>query len=628
MKHTVLKQYWGYDTFRPVQENIIDSVLAGRDTLGLLPTGGGKSITFQVPALILPGLTLVVTPLISLMKDQVDNLRACGITAAMFHSGLTLREKELAMTRCRIGKAKIAYLSPERLQNRNFLAELNTLNVSLIVVDEAHCISQWGHDFRPSYLRIADLRRNVGPDVPVLALTASATPQVRADILSSLQMRNPAVFEKSFRRDNLSYIVRYDDIKERTLLNILHNTTGCAIVYVRSRRRTSELAQILAAQGIPALAYHAGLAPEEKDHRQNLWKTDAVRVMVATNAFGMGIDKPDVRVVVHFDLPSSLEEYYQEAGRAGRDGKHSFAVAIVAKSDKGLLTRRLNDSFPDPEFISHVYEMAGNFMNIAVGDGYGHTYEFDFARFCSTYSLPPVPAQSALRLLTSAGYLEYVADPASSARLMVIMPRQELYSLDLDPVSEQVLQTILRKYTGLFADYVNISETVIARLVNITSQKVYDTLLYLGRLHVIHYIPRRVLPYVYMTTSREEPRYLQLPPAVYAMQRQRMDTRLQAVKNFAFGTATCRQSTLLQYFGETDPAPCGRCDVCRGAAAPAATDESIIQSILHQASRHGGATLQDILRDTPAPSAKTISLLRTLLDNGRLTNTDGLITTP
>ncbi|MDE6394427.1 MAG: ATP-dependent DNA helicase, partial [Duncaniella sp.] len=330
MKHSILRQYWGYDEFRPMQAEIIDSVMAGHDTLGLLPTGGGKSLTFQVPAMLLPGITLVITPLISLMKDQVDNLAERGIRAVYFHSGLTPREKDLATTRCRLGKAKIAYVSPERLQSEQFIAELRTLTISLIVVDEAHCISQWGYDFRPSYLRIVSLRRLVGKDVPVLALTASATPEVTADIMRHLSFAEPRVYARSFTRQNLSYIVRYTDHKEPMLLRILSATTGCSIVYVRSRRRTVELTRMLREAGISADAYHAGLAPEEKEERQDRWKNDRVRVMVATNAFGMGIDKPDVRLVVHYDLPSSLEEYYQEAGRGGRDGRESLAVIIAS----------------------------------------------------------------------------------------------------------------------------------------------------------------------------------------------------------------------------------------------------------------------------------------------------------
>ena len=330
---SVLKQYWGYDSFRPLQEDIISSVLEGHDTLGLLPTGGGKSLTFQVPALMLPGVTLVVTPLISLMKDQVDNLADRGIRAVLFHSGLTPREKDLALTRCRIGKAKIAYVSPERLQNERFLAELRSLTVSLIVVDEAHCISQWGYDFRPSYLRISSLRRLLGPDIPVLALTASATPEVTADIMKHLAFREPRVYAKSFTRDNLSYILRYADVKEPMLMRVLQATTGSTIVYVRSRRRTRELASLLAEAGISAEAYHAGLLPEDKELRQDRWKRDEVRVMVATNAFGMGIDKSNVSFVIHYNMPKNLESYYQEAGRAGRDGEPADCILLYGPGD-------------------------------------------------------------------------------------------------------------------------------------------------------------------------------------------------------------------------------------------------------------------------------------------------------
>ena len=565
MKHSILKRYWGYDAFRPMQEEIIDSVLEGRDTLGLLPTGGGKSLTFQVPAMILPGVTIVVTPLISLMKDQVDNLADRGIRAVLFHSGLTPREKDLGMTRCRLGKAKIAYVSPERLQNERFLAELRSLTVSLLVVDEAHCISQWGYDFRPSYLRIAALRRIVGEEVPVLALTASATPEVTGDIMRHLGFREPRVFAKSFTRENLSYIVRYADIKEPMLLRILTSTSGCSIVYVRSRRRTRELAALLNDAGIPSEAYHAGLAPEEKEERQDRWKQDETRVMVATNAFGMGIDKPDVRLVVHYDLPSSLEEYYQEAGRGGRDGRESLAVVIAGKRDKALLTRRVNESFPPKDFIARVYELAGNFLNVAVGEGFGMVYEFNFSQFCSTFDLPPVPTQSALHILTRAGYVEYIEETTSRSRLMVVMRREELYDISLDPATEDVLQTVLRAYTGLFADYVYISELMIAERLRLSSEQVYQSLLTLSRLHAIHYIPRTTTPYLIYTTSREEPRHIIIPIEVYERQRERMEARVGAMKEFVFGSTACRANTLLKYFGESPNEPCGKCDVCRSA---------------------------------------------------------------
>lgn len=594
-------------------------MLEGRDTLGLLPTGGGKSITFQVPTMLLPGLTVVVTPLISLMKDQVDNLRQRDIRAVHFHSGLTRRETELNLTRCRLGKAKLAYLSPERLQNDSFMAELRTMTVSLIVVDEAHCISQWGYDFRPSYLKVVRLRETVGEEVPILALTASATPEVTADIMRSLRFREPKVYARSFTRDNLSYIVRYADFKENTLLRVLRATTGCGIVYVRSRRRCREIADLLRREGISAEFYHAGLDPEEKDLRQNLWKEDSVRIMVATNAFGMGIDKPDVRTVVHYDLPSSLEEYYQEAGRAGRDGRESFAVVITSPRDKATLSRRLSESFPDKEFISHVYELAGNFLGVAVGEGYGMLYEFNFDLFCRTYSLPPAPTRSALTLLSRAGYFEYIDETTSRSRLMVIMRKDQLYDLELTPDAEEVFQCVLRNYTGLFADYVYISELVIARSTCLSSERVYQALLYLGRIHAVHYVPRRTTPYIYYSTSRELPKHVIMPLEVYERQRERMALRLEAMKSFAFNTSECRVRGMLRYFGESDAQDCGKCDVCRSRRKSADTPEttrSLRESIVYQASREGGCSIETIISNCQGPREQTIQTIRDLADKG------------
>jgi len=620
----VLGKYWGYASFRPLQRDIIGSVLAGNDTLGLLPTGGGKSLTFQVPAMMLPGLTIVVTPLISLMKDQTDNLAERGIRAVHFHSGLSRRETELGLTRCRLGKARLVYVSPERLQNDRFTAELRAMKISLIVVDEAHCISQWGYDFRPSYLKVADLRAVVGEDVPVLALTASATPEVTADIMRSLHFRRPNVFARSFARENLSYVVRYADFKEDTLLRVMRATAGSSIVYVRSRRRCREIAMMLGREGISAGFYHAGLDPEEKEERQNAWKAGMIRVMVATNAFGMGIDKPDVRTVVHFDLPSSLEEYYQEAGRAGRDGRESFAVVIASQRDKATLSRRLSESFPDKDFIRKVYELAGNYLNVAVGEGYGQLFEFGLEEFCRIFSLPPVQTRSALGLLSRAGYIDYVDETTSRSRLMVIMNREELYGLELTPDADAVFQFILRTYTGLFADYVFISETAIARGTMLSSERVYQALLYLGRIHAIHYVPRRTSPYIYYTTSRELPKHVLLPLEVYERQRERMKLRLDAMKDFAFSSGECRVRVMLRYFGEKDAGDCGKCDVCRarrkrGATASGASRETLEESILYQAGHPGGTTLSSLLDNCTAPRSEIVAAVRALADTSRIT---------
>ncbi len=560
--HSVLKKYWGYDSFRELQLPIIESVLRGEDTLGLLPTGGGKSLTFQIPAMILPGLTLVVTPLISLMKDQVDNLRSRGIRACVVHSGLSRSEQRLAMDRCRFGHAKMLYLSPEKLQSKSFVDELGRMDVSLIVVDEAHCISQWGYDFRPSYLRIAELRRRF-PEARMMALTASATPEVSADIMDRLEFRGRRMFVKSFARSNISYIVRFADHKQDMLLRVLRNTSGSAIVYVRSRKRTREIAELLVAESVSAEFYHAGLSAEEKNDRQNRWKSGQTRVIVATNAFGMGIDKPDVRTVVHVDLPSSLEEYYQEAGRAGRDGEPAFAVVIASAADKATLTRRLNEAFPDKDTIRRVYELACNFLEIAVGSGYGRMEEFDFTLFCERFRLNPRIARSALGLLTSAGCIEYVDEISTRSRLMVTMDKHELYSLNVSERADRVFQMILRSYTGLFADYVNISETLLASRLQMSSKHLYEALLELSRRHAVSYVPQKTSPYLILTTSRELPRHVQLPRSVYEDMRQRMEKRIEAMKGFVFNGEQCRVVTMLHYFGEEEARECGTCDVCR-----------------------------------------------------------------
>ena len=613
----ILRKYWGYDSFREKQLDIINSVLAGNDTLGLLPTGGGKSITFQVPALLLPGLTIVVTPLISLMKDQVDNLRALDIPAAAIHSGLTRAEQKLAFDRCRLGKIKILYLSPEKLQGKAFLDRLTEIDVSLIVVDEAHCISQWGYDFRPSYLKIANLR-NIYPDAPILALTASATPEVTADIMAQLRFRTQNLFSKSFNRPNISYIVRKTDSKSQMLLRVLKSTSGCAIVYVRSRRRTKEVAEFLQQSGISAEFYHAGLSAEIKNDKQNRWKNDQVRVMVATNAFGMGIDKPDVRTVVHIDPTSSLEEYYQEAGRAGRDGKPSYAVFITSPGvDKATLTRRLNESFPEKDVIRRVYELACNFLSIAVGSGYNMLYEFNFALFCERFKLRPPVVRNSLALLTRAGHLEFVEEITTQSRVMVIMNKRELYDLKLDSVTDSVFQLILRTYTGLFADYVYISEDLIASRLRLTGAQVYDALLALQRQHAIHYVPRKTTPYILMTSSRQLPKYLTFPPAIYEQMQQRMKHRVDAMRRFVFDDNKCRVNTMLEYFGETPTAECGTCDVCRERRKQSVVSEKqLTETIMYLLSHGNRPTIDYIARQASVSPDRVIKILRPLLDEG------------
>ena len=618
----ILRRYWGYQAFRPMQAEIIGSVLAGRDTLGLLATGGGKSITFQVPAMLLPGVTLVVTPLISLMKDQVDNLRARGISAAFLHAAMKCRESRLALDKCRLGYTSILYLSPEKLQSPSFQSELGQLPVSLIVVDEAHCISQWGYDFRPSYLKIAQLRERF-PDVPVLALTASATPEVAEDIRRQLRFRkDAATFRLTFDRDNLSYIVRHCEQKEWALTDILSRVAGCGIVYVRSRKRSALIAEVLKGAGISADFYHAGLSAEEKNDRQNRWKSGQTRVMVATTAFGMGIDKPDVRMVVHVDPPSSLEEYYQEAGRAGRDGKPSYAVSLVVdRTDKATLSRRLSATFPPKEYLRDVYGKLCVYLNIAMGEGYQSLHELNLMRFCERYSLQPAAADSALKLLSQAGYIDYVEEVYAQSRMMVIMRRDQLYDLRLNAQCERVFQFILRTYTGIFADYEYISEARIAMGLNISERDVYENMLLLGRLGVIHYVPRSSSPYVMMLTSRLPERDLLFPREIYEYRRKAMEQRIDAMKRFLFDDTRCRNNTLLEYFGEkpAEGSSCGRCDVCRAGRRSARTPEQLRSAIRRALDANPqGLSADDLSHFLATPAHQLAPELRALIDEGAL----------
>lgn len=623
--HDILGKYWGYDDFRPMQLDIIESILSGRDTIGLMPTGGGKSITFQVPALMLPGLTVVVTPLISLMKDQVDNLRTRRIPATYIHSGLTTAERNLAITRSRLGKVKILYVSPEKLQSDGFLDELRFMKLSMLVVDEAHCISQWGHDFRPSYLKIKKVREQF-PDIPVLALTATATPEVRKDIAESLELRNPAQFSLSFKRHNISILLRYTENKTAHMLRTVEAIDGSLIVYVRSRKRARELAEYLSGHDISASFYHAGLLPEEKTERQNRWKDGETKVIVATNAFGMGIDKSDVRAVIHYDVPTSIEEYYQEIGRAGRDGKHAWAVTLVSKPDKGILTRRFNEAFPPREFIKEVYQKACVFMGVAMGEGFNHTFDFNFNMFCTRHDLPIAPTRNSLEILSQAGLIEFTEDFRSNARIMMLARKEELYNIHLDDITDKVLNKILRLYTGLFTDYVPINETVIASALNIPVQTVYETLLKLSRNHVLHFIPRRETPYIYFPTSREETRYIEIPRTVYEVRKDQLARRINAMTAFIFGNSECRSRSLLRYFGETDIQDCGMCDVCRSRKTTADINETTgnIETSLLYLCRGNGNTMKYILDQFDhGQRNKVIEKIRSMIDEGKLILADG-----
>lgn len=594
--------------------------MSGHDTLGLMPTGGGKSITFQVPGMAFEsGLTVVVTPLISLMKDQVDNLKRRGITAVMLNSGMTTRENRIAWERLCNGRARFLYISPEKLRNPKFLDELRTLPIRLIVVDEAHCISQWGYDFRPSYLKIAQLRK-VHPDAPVLALTATATPVVADDIMTRLDFRPGAKkFKMSFSRDNISYLVRESENKMYDILHILTRTSGCGIVYVRSRRKTREIAEFLTVSGISAEYYHAGLTYETKTERQNKWQRDETRIIVATNAFGMGIDKPDVRIVIHSDFPTSLEEYYQEAGRAGRDGKKSYAVLLASKSDKSTLRRKLTQTFPSRNDIRKTYERACNFLHLAIGEGYGRLMEFDFELFCETFHLQRQMVLASFHLLSQAGYLDYIEETESNSRVMITVDREELYHTGASDTADRVLACLLRQYPGLFSDYVQINEGKISRETGLVQETVYNALLELNRLKVIIYVPRRRTPFVNVTTSREESRYVQIGKNIYEDRFKVMSKRVEAMIDYAYNDSDCRVGRMLAYFGEENVRECGKCDVCRRNRKSTShiSKEDMVKKVWQYMQMYPAGITQSILERQFIPNDRLAAeALRFLVDEG------------
>lgn len=559
----ILKQYWNYDNFRGIQEEIIESIGKGHDTLGLMPTGGGKSITFQVPALAQPGLCLVITPLIALMKDQVRNLRDRGIKALAVYSGMTREEIVVALENCIFGDYKFLYISPERLDTDIFRAKLRNMKINMITVDESHCISQWGYDFRPAYLKISEIRELL-PTVPVLALTATATPEVVKDIQTKLGFREDSrIFRMSFERKNLAYIVRNTESKQEELLHILNSVSGSAIVYTRNRKRTREVAELLVNNEITATFYHAGLNNDVKDQRQKSWLSGESRVMVATNAFGMGIDKPDVRLVIHVDLPDSPEAYFQEAGRAGRDGQKAYAVLLYAKSDKATLSKRITDTFPDKEYIRKVYEDVNYYFQMAMGDGLGCTFAFNLDEFCRNFKHFPVQADSALKILTRAGYLEYTDEQDNASRILFTIHRDELYKLrETDPETEKLINVILRSYTGLFTDYAYINEDSLAIRSGLTRQRIYEILLMLTRRHILHYIPRKKTPYIIYTRERQEAGRLAITRDIYEERKESYITRIKAMTEYATAEDKCRSRMLLRYFGEKNEHNCGLCDIC------------------------------------------------------------------
>ncbi|WP_368118850.1 ATP-dependent DNA helicase RecQ [Bacteroides thetaiotaomicron] len=624
----ILKQYWGYDSFRDLQEEIITSIGEGKDTLGLMPTGGGKSITFQVPALAQEGICIVITPLIALMKDQVQNLRKREIKALAIYSGMTRQEILTALENCIFGNYKFLYISPERLDTEIFRTKLRSMKVSMITVDESHCISQWGYDFRPAYLKIAEIRELL-PEVPVLALTATATLEVVTDIQARLKFREGNVFRMSFERKNLAYIVRKTDNKTKELLYILQRISGSAIIYVRNRRRTKEITELLMNEGITTDFYHAGLDNAVKDLRQKRWQSGEVRVMVATNAFGMGIDKPDVRIVLHLDLPDSPEAYFQEAGRAGRDGEKAYAVILYSKSDKTTLHKRVVDTFPDKEYILNVYEHLQYYYQMAMGDGFQCIREFNLEEFCRKFKYFPVPVDSALKILTQAGYLEYTDEQDNSSRILFTIRRDELYKLrEMGKEAEALIQSILRSYTGVFTDYAYISEESLAVRTGLTRQQIYNILVTLTKRRIVDYIPRKKTPYIIYTRERLELRFLHIPPSVYEERKARYEARIKAMEEYVTTENICRSRMLLRYFGEKNEHNCGQCDVCLSKRATDNLSEESYEEVKRQ--------ILDLLSHSPLTPAETADqikaekedigqVIRYLLDEGELKMQDGML---
>lgn len=630
---SVLRQYFGYPAFRGVQQEIVESIGSGHDTLGLMPTGGGKSITFQVPALAMDGVCIVVTPLIALMKDQVQHLRDRGILAAAIYSGMSHAEVLQVLDNAVYGGVKFLYVSPERLSSPLFIAKIQQMKICFITVDEAHCISQWGYDFRPSYLKIAEIRNILEPQddtsdtpkytIPVLALTATATPQVVDDIQERLAFSEKKVVRMSFKRDNLVYVVRKTDNKEAELIHILRSVSGSAIVYTRSRQGTKDIAKILSSHDISATFYHAGLDFAVKDQRQHDWQNDEVRVMVATNAFGMGIDKPDVRIVIHMDCPDSLEAYFQEAGRGGRDGNRAYAVLLYSKTDRRNLLTRVQAAFPEKDYIRKVYDDLSYFFQLALYDGEGARYEFDIERFCQVFKHFPTRLSGALAVLQRAGYIEYDSDPDNHPRCKFLLSRDNLYQLrGLSENEDNILTALLRVYCGLFSDLVYIEERMLADYSHLPVDIVRVTLKSLANRRIIKYIPRRHVPIIYYPQQRIESSRLVFSKDIYEDLQEQMVVRVNAVLEYAECDDECRSSILLRYFGEKAEENCGCCDVCverkRNGNSASSSEIDAVQIILDAINDADGSLPIAKFNELPLTKHQLESALELLRSEGRL----------
>jgi ATP-dependent DNA helicase RecQ len=615
----ILKQYWGYDKFRPLQGDIIRSIASGKDTLGLMPTGGGKSLTFQVPTMAMDGLCLVVTPLIALMKDQVENLKKRGIAAAAIFSGMSHNEILMTLDNAVFEAYKFLYVSPERLATTIFMEKIKQAKVCIIAVDESHCISQWGYDFRPSYLRIADIREFL-PDVPVLALTATATPEVVDDIQKQLHFKELNLFQKSFHRPNLAYVVRKVENKDENLLKILNNVPGTSVIYVRNRKKTKEVADFLNLNGISAENFHAGLKNETKDAKQARWTSGETRVIVSTNAFGMGIDKAEVRTVIHLDLPDSLEAYFQEAGRAGRDEQKAYAVLLYNNSDATKMRKRVSDTFPGKEMVLKVYEALGNYLELAVGSGLDAVFPFEIVDFCTKFKLPILITFNCLKILQQAGYIELTDEQDSSSRVLFTVGKDDLYKIKQTPEQDRLIHILLRSYTGLFTDFAPVNEEILAQRLKWTRDQVYEQLVGLSKEHIIRYIPRKKTPFLTFISEREATERVILGKEAYDDRRERYILRVKSVLDYAREENICRSQLLLSYFGEKDTKPCGKCDIClKNKEMQVSTEdfEKIKISILKILSTEP-LSINNLLKKMDFKEPKVLKVISFMMDNGQI----------
>jgi ATP-dependent DNA helicase RecQ len=620
----VLTKYWGFTSFRPLQEQIILSVAEGKDTLGLMPTGGGKSITFQVPALVLDGICMVITPLIALMKEQVARLISMEIKAVAIHSGMSREEVEIALDNCIYGDFKFLYISPERIATQLFQAKVRRLSLSIIAVDEAHCISQWGYDFRPSYLKIALLREVIGKKVPFLALTASATPNVIEDIMTRLEFKTKNVLKTSFARKNISYLVRNVDDKSKYLISSLAKTAGSGIIYVRSRKKSREIAELLVANGISADFYHAGLSQELRDKKQASWSSGASRIIVSTNAFGMGIDKADVRFVIHWDIPDSIESYFQETGRAGRDSKPSHAVLLFTEADKSRLHENTRHRFPQVEKIKDTYEALCNFIQVPVGSGKDNVYDFNISEFVSKYRLPVIETYNSLQFLQKEGYLEFTEEINNPSRVHFMVGRDDLYKFQVANESfDSFIKLLLRSYSGMFTEFVPVNEDMLSKKTGLSRDTIYQYLVRLSNQDIIRYIPGKKTPLVIFTEERLERKSLVISPDNYSRVKDKYIQRLEKMIEYAELKNRCRSVVLLEYFGEESDR-CGICDVCRerNELDLSKYEFDLILDEIKSVLSDGAYDPEELAKKLGFPEEKSIKVIRWLLDHDKIEKGD------